>query len=505
MNNNSKRIIKNTGILYVRMLFLMFIGIYTSRVILQNLGVVDYGIYNVVGGLTGMFAFFSSSLSNALQRFLSVEIGKDSVEGATKVFSQFFFIFIAFVIVILLALETFGYWYVANKLNIPPDRLDAAVWVFHFTSIALCFTFIGIVFNSMIIAHEDMSFYSYLGIFEGVAKLGIAYLILFSSHDKLIVYALLLLVSVILSRIACVIWCIKKYDECRLIRYFSKSSLKEMGTFFSWNFIGAIIYMTKDQFVNILMNLFFGPAINAARGVSYQLNGVLTHFTSSIYTSVQPQMVKSFASGDMSYMHKLIFASSRYSVYAFWTMALTVAINVEFLLNIWLVEVPPYTAVFTVWILGDTTLALLTDPQWSATIATGKIRNYTLLGNGVLLLVFPISYIVLRAGGNPVSVFIVTFAVRCLQVMLVVREANKLVSFGIRKYVCKVMIPILRVCIISVILPVIANSYFNNNWTGLFAKSIISIASCILTIWFIGISINEKDKVKSFIENKIKH
>lgn len=505
MDNNSKRIIKNTGFLYIRMLLLMLIGLYTSRVILHNLGIEDYGIYNVVGGLTTMFAFFQSSLANATQRFLSVELGKGSETGAKNVFSQFFFIYLIFVIVTVVALETVGYWFISTKLTIPIERLDAALIVFHFTVISLSFTLLGTAFNSAIIAHEDMEFYSYLGVIEGVVKLVIAFVISTTSYDRLILYGALLMVVVIFVQISYALFCLKRYDECRVYFFFDKKTISEMGKFFSWNFLGTIIYMTKDQFINILVNIFFGPSINAARGISYQISGVVSQFTNSIYTSVQPQIVKSYAVGNFSFMHKLIFTSSKYSVMAFWTIALPVALNLDFLLSIWLVEVPNYTSVFTIWVLIDSTLALLTNAPWGAALATGNIRNYTIWGNGALLLIFPISYIALYMGNSPVSVFVIIASIRCLQIVLVVREANKLVSFGICRYLIEVMVPIIKVCLISVVISLLINCYSDENWLVFIVKCFLSIANSVIAIWFIGIDDKERIIIKDFINKKIKN
>lgn len=503
MDQNSKRIIKNTGFLYLRMILLMCINIYASRVILDNLGIEDYGIYNVVGGLTSMFAFFQSSLANATQRFLSVELGKGSKEGAKKVYSHFFFIYLIFVIIVLIALETIGYWFVVNKLNIPIERLDAAVKVFHMTVISLCFTLIGTVFNSAIIAHEDMSYYSYVGVFEGIMKLIIAYAIVISGFDRLVTYAFLLMLVVVGVQVSYAVRCFVKYEESNIIWYFERSTIVQMGKFFSWNFLGTIIYMTKDQFVNILINIFFGPAINAARGISFQLNSVLSNFSSSIFTSVQPQIVKSFAVRKIDYLHKLVFFSSKYSVIFFWIMALPVILNVDFLLSIWLKKVPEFTGIFTIWILVDSLLVQLTNAPWGVALASGQLRKYTIYGNGVLLLVFPLSYLALSLGASAVSVFIITAFVRALQVVLVVNESNKLSSFGLLNYLKEVILPIVKVIILSTPIPFLVSSLIVNEVISFFVSGIISVLFTGLAIWVVGLNKMERQYVLQFVKSKI--
>lgn len=503
MDNNSKRIVKNTGFLYIRMLLLLCINIYTSRVILENLGITDYGIYNVVGGLTSMFAFFQSSLANATQRFMSVELGKGTTEGARKVFSQFFFIYLFFVLIILIALETVGYWFVVTKLNIPPDRQDASICVFHMTVISMCATLLGTSFNSCIIAHEDMSFYSYVGVFEGIMKLIIAYAIVVSEFDRLVTYGFLLMLVVIGIQSSYALRCYVKYIETKVSWYWDRSTIKKMGKFFSWNFLGTIIYMTKDQFVNILINIFFGPAINAARGVCFQLNGVLSNFTSSIFTSVQPQIVKNFAINNRDYLHKLVFSSSKYSVMCFWFVSFPVMLNIDFLLSIWLEDVPEYTGIFTIWVLIDSLLVQLTNAPWGVALASGNLKQYTLYGNGALLLIFPMSYTALYFGCSAVSVFVITAIIRSLQVTLVVKEANRLSDFGIVNYLLQVIVPLVKVVALSSPLPIFAVYLIKGDILTFFVTSALSIVCSGIAIWKAGLSENERLHINNFIINKI--
>lgn len=485
------------------MALLMFISIYTSRVILANLGIEDYGIYNVVGGLTGMFAFFQSSLANATQRFISVELGKGSKDGARKVFSQSFFIYLFFVVIVLIALETVGYWFVVNKLNIPPERLNAALVVFHITIISLCFTLIGTAYNSAIIAHEDMSYYSYIGFFEGIMKLVIAYMISITSYDRLIIYAFLLMMVVVIVQSSYAVICLRNYAECRIKWIYDRDTIEKMRSFFSWNFLSTIIYMTKDQLINILINLFFGPAINAARGISYQINGIVAQFTTSIFTSVQPQIVKSYASRDLSYMHTLIFTSSKFSVIAYWVIALPIVLNIDFLLSLWLKEVPDYTSIFTIWVFVDSGLALLTQSPWGCALATGNLKRIVLFANTAILFVFPISYLFLLLGYSPVCIFVIIALLRFVQVVLMVLQANFLVHFGLIKYFNNVARPILSVLIVSSILPLMVYVNTDNDWKGFLFRASIAVISCIIIAFFLGLTSKEKSYIKNYVKSRI--
>lgn len=502
MNSNSKRVIKNTGFLYIRMFVLLIINLFTSRVILQNLGFSDYGIYNVIGGLTSMFAFFQVSLSNATQRFFCVELGKNNKEGARNVFSQFIFIYLIFTILVVIALETAGYWFVSHKLNVPPDRVSASVTVFHITVISLCCTLMGTTFNSVIIAHEDMSFYSYMGIFEGVMKLVVAYMISFSDSDRLIVYAVLLLLTVTITQSSYVVWCLKKYDECRLRRYFNKNALVEISKFFSWNFVANIVSVTKEQIVNILLNVFFGPVVNAARGISYQVNSAIMQFCNNITVSVHPQLVKSYATGNYHYMHKLFFYWSKYAVLVFWTISLPVMLNMDFLLHIWLKQVPDYTSVFSIWVLVDSLLFNLAQPTWNTSLATGQLRRMVLYGYSILLLIFPISYIFLHLGYSPVVVFIITVSIRVLQVVLQVKQANNLISFGLINYAKNVIVPTVVTIAVTSVLPIVIYLQTEESIWTFILRSVVSLLSCGIGIYLIAMRTEEKQLVKSIIKSR---
>ena len=382
MDPNSKRIAKNTIFLYIRMLFIMFITLFTSRVILDKLGIEDFGINNVVGGLAMMFTFFSSSLTNATQRFLNIELGIKNSLGANRVFNQHLIIYVIIICIVILLAETIGLWIVINKLVIPSERLSAALWVYQFTIISLAITLIGIVFNSMIIAHEDMKIYSYVGILDGILKLVIAYAICVLPFDRLITYSFLLLTVTLLVQGSYAYYCFKNYKECKLHFIWNKKSIKDTFSFISWNVVGTAIYATKDQGTNLLLNIYFGPTVNAARAIAYQVSSAVSSFGVNFYTSVRPQIVKSYSNGNVDYLNKLFFKSSKYSIFLMWIVILPVILCIDTLLELWLVEVPFQTNIFIVWVLADSMLALLTNPTWSIALATGKLKKYTLIGNG---------------------------------------------------------------------------------------------------------------------------
>ena len=505
VSSNNKRIAKNTLFLYFRMMFIMLITLYTSRVVLDKLGIVDYGINNVVGGLAGMFTFFSSSLANASQRFLNIELGKKNIIGAKRVFNQHLVIYLCFIGGVLLLAETIGLWFVLNKLVIPQNRLVASLWVYQLTIISLCVTLLGIIFNSVIIAHEDMKVYSYVGIYEGVAKLAIAFIISFAPFDRLICYAILLLCITLSTQFFYAYHCFKKYQECRLELHWEKKAFKETLPLVSWNLIGTAVYAINHQGTNLLLNMYFGPVVNAARAVSLQINHAISNFGTSFYTSVRPQITKSYAAGDYEYMNKLFFYSSKYSVFLLWMLCLPVMLNIDQILSIWLVDVPEYTSVFTIWILAYSMVDILNNPIWSIALSIGKLKKYIMIGSGVFLSAFPISFVCLEMGASPTSVFIVLFVVRVVYLFVVVKIIRSYITFSIKEYFNQVISRSLGVVSVSGAISYTVSSFIPQTFAGLILNVVLCLFIIILVTWILGLNSSERKQVFSLVKNKIKH
>ncbi len=503
MDLKSKRIAKNTVFLYIRMLFLMAVTLFTSRVVLDKLGIEDYGIYNVVGGLASMFVFFQSSLANATQRFLNVELGKSNLHEANNVFCQHLVLYAIMAATVIAVGETVGLWFVGNKLNIPPDRLVATIWVYQFTLLSLCVTLIGIVFNSEIIAHEDMGVYSYVGIFEGFARLGVAYAISVSPFDRLIVYGFLMLVVSVVVQIFYFVYCRRKYIECKVYFIWNKHLLKETSSIVGWNTVGTAVYAVNDAGVNILLNMFFGPVVNAARGVSYQINSAVNNFTTNFFVSVRPQIVKSYAAGDKEYLLKLFYKSSKYSFFLLWTLCLPIGFSIDRILNLWLKEVPEYTSIFTLWIFAYSLINVLNNPIWSVALAVGKLKKYISIGSGVFLLVFPLSYIALKNGCSPVSVYIILFVVRFCYLIVVLKIIKPYINYSAIEYIRQVVFPILVVVIVSFVMNFIIRNQIPDTLLLMFVFIAFSMLITGATIWLLGMTINERSQIISLVRKKI--
>lgn len=343
---NNKRIAKNTLLLYIRMLFMMAISLYTSRIILNTLGVEDYGIYNVVGGVVAMFGFINSSMSSATQRYITFALGKGNFTNLQKVFSTTLQIHVLIAVIILILGETIGLWFMNEKMQIPTNRMDAAFWVLQCSILSTIVMIISVPYNADIIAHEKMSAFAYISILEAVLKLAIVYILLIGSFDKLILYAFLLLAVQILIRFCYSLYCNKHFKETKYKHVWDKTLFKEMTEFAGWSIFGNLSGVLFGQGLNMLLNVFFGPVVNAARAIALQVQCAIQQFVNSFQMALNPQITKTYARGELEEMHKLMFRSARFSFYLLFFLSLPVLFETNFILTIWLKTVPENTVIF---------------------------------------------------------------------------------------------------------------------------------------------------------------
>lgn len=501
-SSNNKRIAKNTLLLYVRMLFIMAVSLYTSRVVLNALGVEDFGIYNVVGGVVAMFSMLSGSLSAAITRFITYELGTGNRENLKKIFSSSVTIQIALALLIVLLSEVIGVWFLNIKMNIPEERMTAANWVFQFSILTFVVNLISIPYNASIIAHERMSAFAYISILEAIGKLAIAFLIVISPMDKLIIYAVMMCGVALVVRLAYGAYCKKHFEECTYHFIFDKDLLKRMFGFAGWNFIGTSSAVLRDQGGNIIINLFFGPVVNAARGIAFQVNGAVLGFVNNFMTALNPQITKSYAAGDRNYMMTLISQGARLSFYMLLILSLPVFINVHYLLILWLKTVPVHTDFFVQLILLFALSESLSNPLVTAMFATGNIRNYQLVVGGLQLLNLPLSYLLLKFGSYPEAVFMVAIVISqlCLAARLVM--LRKMIGLSICAYLKHVYLNVFKVMLLSAILPILASIYISQIEPLLrfVLLSVIAIVSTCLIIYYVGF--NKAERV--FLSRKLK-
>lgn len=495
-SQNSKRIAKNSLLLYLRMFFLMAISLFTSRVILQTLGVEDFGIYNAVGGFVALFAVVSQSLSSASSRFLTFAMGESDDEKLGKVFSSTFIIHIVLAVIIVLLAEAVGVWFVNNKMIIPADRLTAANWTFQFSILSFCTTIITVPHNAAVVAHEKMGVFAYISIFEGVSKLLICYLLLISPIDKLVFYAILMFEVNLISRGLFVVYCLRKFPESRSRFVYDKGLLKELFGFAGWNFIGSSSAILRDQGGNVLVNLFFGPIVNAARAIANQVLHVVQGFVESFMTAIRPQITKSYASGDREYLMTLIFYGSRLSYYMLLIICLPILLNTDFLLSIWLKTVPEHSVLFVQLILVFILFESVSYTLITAQQATGVIRNYQLVVGGLQLMNVPVGYLFLKLGGVPETIMYVAifFSICCLSARLFMLSRNS-IQIRVKDFLIKVILNVFVVSITAAIIPAILKVTLDGNIWSFLLVSVVSVLSTAAAIYYIGL--NDKERAKA--------
>lgn len=496
---NNKRIAKNTLLLYFRMLFLMAVSLYTSRVVLNALGIEDFGIYNVVGGVVAMFSVLSGSLSAAISRFITYELGKGNQENLNKIFSSAVTIQLGLAGIIILLAETIGIWFLNVKMNIPEVRMEAANWVFQFSILTFAINLISVPYNASIIAHEKMSAFAYISILEAVGKLFIAYLITITPMDKLIFYAILMCVVALIVRFTYGNYCKRHFCECTYHFIWDKQLLKSMFSFAGWNFIGASSAVLRDQGGNVVINLFCGPAVNAARGIAFQVNNAVNQFVVNFMTALNPQITKSYAAGDKGYMMTLIFQGARLSFYMLLLLSLPILVNTHYILALWLKIVPEHAVLFVQLILIFALSESISQPLITAMLATGKIRNYQIIVGGLQMMNLPISYILLRLGYFPEVVIVIAICISqcCLAARLILLRG--MIGLSITKYLKNVYLNIIVVSIIAVILPLISAYYIKESFINFILISLIAVICTLSSIYFLGCNNQERE----FIHQKL--
>ena len=504
ISSNNKRIAKNTLALYFRTFFSLVVSLYTSRIILNELGVTDYGIYNVVGGFVGMFTILSSSLSGAISRFLTFELGKGNIGKLNKVFCTSINIQVILSILIIIVSETLGLWFLTEKMNIETNRMFAAKCVFHTSVFVLVLDLITIPYNAIIIAHEHMKAFAYLGIVHILLKLGIALILPFFVFDKLILYSFLLVSTYIIIRLLNGIYCKRNFRESDWHFYIDKTLMKEMFAFSGWTFIGSSSAILRDQGSNILLNLYAGPIVNAARGIAEQVNGAVNSFASNFMTAVNPQITKSYAANEKEYMLDLIYKSAKFSLFLLLFLSLPIMIETSYLLTIWLKIVPEHTVWFVRLILFYALCDSASRPLITAILATGNIRNYQLMIGAFQFLCLPLSYILLENGFFPEITLIIAVILNfcCLIVRLIL--LRKMIGLKVRNYIKNVVVKVGFVGIISSAFPIYLSLNLSNSFSSFIVVTGITLFLTIFVIYIIGCSSSERETIKSSIYKLIK-
>lgn len=500
-SDNSKRLAKNTVLLYIRMALIMVVTLYTSRVVLNALGVEDYGIYNAVGGFVAMFGVISNSLTAAISRFITFELGKGETQKLKDIFSTSVVIQIIIVGVILLICETLGLWFLNYRMTIPTDRIIASNWVYQLSLITFVINIISVPYNACIVAHEKMGAFAAIGIIQALGTLLIAFLINFTPVDGLVFYSFLMALLAVIIRLLYGYYCKKNFEECSFRWVVNKNLLKEIFNFAGWNFIGSTSAVLRDQGINILLNLFCGVTVNAARGIAMQVSNAILQFSNNFMTALNPQITKSYASGNKEYLESLVCQGARFSFFLLLFIALPILLETEMILTIWLKVVPDYSISFVRLVLVYVMIESISFTLITLMLATGKIRTYQLVVGGFQLLNFPFSYLFLKIGFAPQYTVVISIFIALLCMFLRLYMLNKIAHISIYCFIKSVILNISYVSIVAILLPLFIVYFFDMS----FSRFIINILACLLatafSIYFVGCSRTER----CFLSNKIKH
>ena len=506
VSENSKRIAKNTLLLYFRMFFMMTVSLYTSRIILKTIGIEDYGIYNVVGGFVTMFGFLNTALSAATQRYITFSIGQGDDKNLKKVFSNCVLTHAFISLLFFILAETIGLWFLYNKMIIPSDRVVAAFWVFQCSILSTVVLIMSVPYNADIIAHEKMSAFAYISIIEVCLKLAIVYILVISPIDRLILYAILLLLVQCMIRLIYTIYCKKHFQESQFNWMWDAKLFKEMLVFACWNLWGGISNMLYTQGLNILLNLFFGPIVNAARGITVQVQNAIVQFVNSFQMAINPQITKNYAQGNLIDMHKLVVRSSKFTFILLFVISFPIFCETDFILTIWLETVPDYTVIFTRLMLCVVIIDSVANPLMVSTAATGNVKRYQSTIGGLMILIVPVSYIFLNLFRRPeiiywvhISFCIITFIVR----LYIVRP---IIHFNIREYVKNSIVPIIRIVILSCIIIEVIDKFLPQgriwNLCNILVSFIVALSCCFM----VGLTSNERKMIYNkiyFLTNKV--
>lgn len=497
---DNRRIAKNTIFLYIRMLTAMIVSLYTTRVVLRTLGVEDYGVFTTVAGFVTMFTFLNSTLSVSMQRFYNFEVARQGLDGFKKVYSTGMAIHFIVVLIIVLVLESIGMWYVNNVMVLPIARLTSANIVFQTSVISLCFLLLAIPYSGAIMAAERMDFYAIACILETILKLLCVLALPYLPFDKLSVYGILLLIVSIISFLLYYIYAKKYIFTFRGRLKCDKELLKQMISFSSWNFVGTFSFMLKGQALNMLLNFFFGPIINAARGIAFQVGNAVSSFSSNITVAFRPQLVMAYSQEDYSRVNSLFFIQSKICFALMTILIIPVILNIDYILRIWLgKEVPQYTALFSILVLLDALISSLNTPCTQVVMATGNIKDYQIASSCINIMLFPTCWLFLYLGFDPASVFIITIVFSILNQAVCVWRLLKVFNMSLAKYVMMVIMPCVIFAILCPVPGYIITSVMDHSFIRLCILIVVSIAFGLMLTYYLFFTKSERVRIMNFI------
>lgn len=495
---SNKKLATNTLLLYFRMVFLMLVTLYTSRVTLEVLGVEDFGIYNIVSGVVVLFSFLSRSLNSACNRYFSIAVATDDVNEIQKNFSTALVAHFYLMVIVVIILESVGLWFINEKLNVPYERSQAVSIIYQIAVLSVCFNIIRTPYNASIIAHENMGFYAYTSLVEGILKLLIAWLLLIVSADHLIVYSLLMALIILAINIWYLIYCNSKFKGNRFVLKSDTTKMKEMLSFSGWNLFAGIADLGWQQGTNMILNVFYGVTLNAAMGITNQVRNAVFSFVANLQTASNPQIIKSYSLADYNRFYTLIYAISKYSFYLMLLFTIPLLLNIDYVMDLWLKNVPEYAISFTSLILVFSLFDTLIGPLWMANQANGDVKKYSIIVSCILLLNLPATYVLFYFKCVPESMLYARIVILLLSLLFQLFYTRLKVSLSLRRYFKDVLSPIILVTVISVSITYVS-SFLLDGFVKLVVSSLLSTIILCCTIYIVGIGANERTILKKYL------
>ena len=500
----NKRIARNTLILYVRLAVATGISLYTSRIILQTLGVVDYGIYGVVGGIVTLFTFLNSSMAGSTSRFLTFELGRGNQVRLNETFVSAFILHVIIALVIVLVAETVGLWFLVHQLVIPPERLQAAHWVYQLSIVAMVINVTQVPYNATIIAHEKMQVYAYMEILNAVLRLLIVYVLVLCKGDKLIIFAVLVACIPILTTLVYRIYCSRNFGECKLAFIWKPAVLKPMLNFSGWDIYGNMSVLVRTEGVNILLNLFFGPALNAAANIAAKIQAVTTSFLMNVLIASRPQIVKQYAKGNWKEMVTLIRDTLRINSFLFFVLSIPLLLEMDFVLHIWLGDVPAYTVTFCSYTLLFCFFSCMSGVVASGIHAAGRIKRLSLINGSLYLAVIPVSYLLFKNGAAPWASYLFNVVAVFIGMLLNAYTLRLYVpQFSLRTFVGKDLIPCLLVFMGVYAVGYLWCLYMEEGWIRLLLTCFSSTCLLVILGYLFLMPVVWRTNIKVFLRNRL--
>lgn len=501
--SNNKRIARNTILLYMRMVAIMLVSVFTSRITLEALGVEEYGIYNVVGGFIGMFALFRAGFVTTTQRFITYDLGRGDQRELNNTYNTCTIIFVVVSLIILIVAESFGIWFLNNKLVIPPERMNAAFWVFQLSLISLIVGLLGVTQNALIIAHERMGVFAGISVYEVAAKLAIAYAVFNAPFDKLVFYAAMICFVDVSIRIIYSVYCTRKFREARFALEFNRDKFKRIFKFTGWTMLGGIGVIVKNQGVNIVLNLFFGPVVNAARGLATQVQGAVQGFVTNFQMALNPQIVKTYSAGELRATYELVFRSSKFSFCLLYVFALPLMLETDTVLGIWLKQVPDYTALFIRMMFLVALVETLTNPIVRTTEASGNVMIDQIVAGGADIATVVMSYFALQIFDNPVVVYIIMFVESAILLSARLIIANRKAGIPVAAFCKQVVVKVVLLSTVTSVPMFLLCRCMEEGLLRFLVVVPVAVLMVIICSWFTVFTVSERNTITRKVKSKI--